>query len=322
MNQKTNKPILDPQIHKFVDELAAKGGTPLYELSPVDARKVLLDVQKTAIELLPIDTEERTIQVESYGTVGIRIIRPQGNKQLLPVIIFMHGGGWVMGDAQTHDRLIREIAHGAQAAVVLVEFTNSPEGQYPLAHEQGYAAAQWISKQGSSLNLDSSRMVIAGDSVGGLMATAIALMAQERGGPQFIFQLLLYPVTDANFETESYKKFAQGPWLTEPAMRWFWDNYVPDKAMRKQPFVSPLQASLEQLKKLPPAFIMTNENDVLRDEGEAYAHKLMQAGVPVVAVRYLGVIHDCLLLNPITKATPIREAIAQVNQVLRDVFKK
>lgn len=320
MHNNTKKTIVDPIIQKFIDALAAQGGTPLYKLPVDDARKVLDDAQAGPVIVLPVDIEKQTIPVGKSGTVSIHIIRPKGNTQQLPVIIYMHGGGWVLGNFETHERLVRELAHGAQAAVVFVDFTRAPEGQYPLIHEEGYAAAQWIAEHGASLNLDGSRMAIAGDSVGGLEATAIALMAQERGSPQFKVQLLLYPVTDANFETGSYKEFAQGPWLTKAAMEWFWDNYVPNKADRTQPLASPLRASLDRLKHLPPAIIVTNENDVLRDEGEAYAHKLIEAGVPVVAIRLIGTIHDCLLINAITEAPVIRAAIAQVNLLLKNAL--
>ena len=232
----------------------------------------------------------------------------------------MHGGGWVLGGTDTHDRLIREIANGVQAAVIFVDYTRAPEGQYPLAHEEGYAAVEWIIKNGASLQMDTSRIAIAGDSVGGLMATAIALMAQERGGPKFMMQLLLYPVTDANFQTESYKQFETGFFLERAGMEWFWDAYVPDKSLRKNPLVAPLNASLEQLKSLPPALVIVDECDVLRDEGEAYAHKLIAAGVPVVACRYLGLTHDFAMLNPITQAPPVRAAIAQAISTVRAVF--
>lgn len=313
--------IVDPIIQKFLDGLAKQGGKPLYTLSYADARKVLDDLQKGAVDTKNTDSEDRVITGPN-GPINIRIIRPKGITQALPVIIYIHGGGWILGNKNTHDRLVREIAHGTQAAVVFVEYTPAPEGQYPLAHEQGYAAAQWVHEHSKELNIDNSRMIIAGDSVGGLMATAIAMMAQERGGPHFKMQLLFYPVTDANFDTPSYKQFADGPWLTKPAMEWFWDAYVPNKADRKKPFAAPLQASLEQLKKLPPALIFVNEVDVLRDEGEAYAHKLMQAGVPVAAFRTLGVIHDCLLLNAIAQTPAIRTIIAQANKIVSNVFEK
>jgi acetyl esterase len=313
--------ILDPIIQKFVDALAKKGGKPLYTLSPADARKVLDDLQKELVALQPADSEDRTI-TGPHGPIHLRIVRPKGNTQVLPVIIYIHGGGWILGNKNTHDRLVREIANGTQAAIVFVDYTPAPEGQYPLAHEQGYAAAQWAKEHSKELNIDSSRMVIMGDSVGGLMATAIAMMAQERGSPQFKMQVLFYPVTDANFDTPSYKQFADGPWLTKPAMEWFWDAYVPNKADRKKPLVAPLQASLDQLKKLPPALIFLNENDVLRDEGEAYARKLIQAGVPVAAFRTLGVIHDCLLINAITQAPAIRAIITAANKIISEAFEK
>ena len=312
--------ILDPIIQKFLDALAKQGGKPLYTLSYADARKVLDDLQKGPVDTKNTDSEDRTI-TGPQGPINIRIVRPKGNTGL-PVIIYIHGGGWILGNKNTHDRLVREIAHGTQAAVVFVDYTPAPEGQYPLAHEQGYAAAQWAQDSSKELNIDSSRMIIAGDSVGGLMATAIAMMAQERGGPQFKMQVLFYPVTDANFDTPSYKQFANGPWLTKQAMEWFWDAYVPNKADRKKPLAAPLQASLDQLKNLPPALIFVNENDVLRDEGEAYARKLIQAGVPVAAFRTLGVIHDCLLINAITQAPAIRAIITAANKIISEAFEK
>lgn len=321
MSNKTSNPILDPIVQKFVDQLAKQGGKPLYELSISDARNVFDAVQETPILVEPVDSEDRSISIKD-NKVNIQIIRPKNNTNILPVIIYMHGGGWVFGGIKSFERLIHEIANGTQAAVVFVEYTRAPEGKYPLAHEQGYTAAQWVAEHAQELKLDSSRMVIAGDSVGGLMATAIAMMAQERGGPKFIFQLLFYPVTNDNFTTPSYDQFAQGPWLTKLAMEWFWDNYVPHTADRAHPFAAPLKASLEQLKQLPPALIFTNESDVLRDEGEAYAHKLMQAGVPVVAFRAIGMIHDCVLLNAITNTPGVRAIINHANKALVEIFAK
>ncbi len=316
------KIVVDPIIQKFLDQLASKPSTPLYKLSPKDARKVLDDLQAINVPTLPVDIEERTIPVEPGEALKIYIYRPKGNLKVLPIIMYMHGGGWVLGNVATHDRLVREITHGTQAAVVFVEYTPAPEGQYPIAHEQGYGAAMWVHENASSLNLDNSRMAIAGDSVGGLMATAISMMAKEASNHIFIAQALLYPVTDANFDTPSYEEFAQGPWLTKAAMEWFWDTYVPRKSERLDPLVSPLRASLEQLKHLPQALIITNENDVLRDEGEAYAHKLMQADVPTIACRYIGTIHDCAMLNAITDTSAVRAMIEQVNKFLTNAFNK
>ncbi len=320
MKNQTKGPTLDPKVQEFLDSI--KGGTPLYKLSPAEARKVLIQVQSAPIKKLPADIQDLTIPVGPRGSVDIRIVRPEGNTDILPVVIWIHGGGWVLGNKETHDRLMREIANGVEAAVVFVDYTPAPEGQYPTAHEEGYAAAQWVAQNGKTLKLDTSRMAIAGDSVGGLMATAIAMMAHERKGPSFLFQVLLYPVTDAHFDTPSYLQFASGYFLEREAMKWFWDNYVPDIAMREQPLVSPLRASLEQLKNLPPTLLVVNEADVLRDEGEAYAHKLLQAGVPTASIRLIGITHDSAMLNPLTDAPGVRTEIAAAIHALKQAFKK
>jgi acetyl esterase len=226
----------------------------------------------------------------------------------------------MLGDRETHDRLVREIAIGAQATVVFVEYARSPQARYPIAIEQAYTATAWVAEHGAAFGIDPSRLAVIGDGVGGTLATVTTLLAKERGGPPIEFQVLLYPVTDANFETPSYREFgAGGYWLTRETMRWFWDSYVPAPE-RKEFTVSPLQASLEQLRGLPPALIMTCEQDVVRDEGEAYAHKLMAAGVAVRATRSLGAIHDLVLLNPIAGTPPARAALAQVTDTLRTVF--
>ncbi len=226
----------------------------------------------------------------------------------------------MLGDTETHDRLVREIAIGAQATVVFVEYARSPQAKYPVATEQAYTATTWVAEQGALIGVDASRLAVAGDGVGGTLATVTTLLAKERGGPPIECQVLLYPVTDANFETPSYRECGdEGYWFTRETMCWFWDNYVP--APERQEFtVSPLRASLEQLRGLPPALIVTCEQDVVRDEGEAYAHKLMEAGVPVRATRSLGAIHDLVLLNPIAETPPARAVLAQVNDTLRTVF--
>jgi acetyl esterase len=312
---------LDPHILDFLKGLEAQGGPPLYTLSPTDARHVLVSLQRSVnVTKLPADSEDRTIGGGPTGGISLRIVRPQGSSDALPGVMYFHGGGWILGDKETHDRLVREIANGAQATVVFVDYARSPEATYPVAVEQAYAATKWVAEHGASIGVDTSRLVVAGDSVGGNMVAAVTLLAKERGSPKIDFQILCYPVTDANFETQSYQQFGEaGYWLTRQAMRWFWDSYAPE-AVRNQPTVSPLRASPDQLTGLPPALIITGENDVLRDEGEAYAHKLMAAGVPVMATRYLGAIHDFMLLNPITQTPPVRAAIAQVNETLRKVF--
>jgi acetyl esterase len=287
-----------------------------------EARKILLSVQDIDVNKLPADIEDRDIPGGPSGNVSIRIVRPKSVDELLPVIMYFHGGGWVLGDKNTHDRLIREIANGSNAAVVFVNYTPSPEAKYPVPLEEAYAATKYIAENGNKFNLDSSKIVAAGDSVGGNMATVVSMMAKERGGPDIIFQLLFYPVTDANFDTGSYKEFANDHWLSLDAMKWYWDNYLPDKEKRKEPTASPLQASVDRLKDLPPAMVINGEFDVLRDEGEAYAHKLNEAGVKVTAVRYLGTIHDFVMLNPITETPATRAAIKQASEMLRDIFKK
>jgi acetyl esterase/lipase len=291
----------------------------LYELTPDEARKVLDDVQAAPIEKLPIDEQWVTVRCD-FGDVKVRLIRPAGAEGTLPVILYMHGGGWVLGNAGTHDRLVRELAVGAGAALAFVEYDRSPEARYPVAIEQGYATARWIVADGINHGLDAERMAIAGDSVGGCMTAAIALMAQERGDVRFVHQSMYYPVTDAEMDTESYKSNAEGYYLTAKAMAWFWDCYTPDLAQRAEPFASPLRASDAQLEGLPPALVIVDEADVLRDEGEAYASRLRAAGVPVTTVRYDGIIHDFMMLNPLSATRATRAAVAQAIAVLRQAL--
>lgn len=318
----TNSPTLETGTEGFINALAAQGGMPVYKLSVEDARGVLLSAQSGDVEKLPIEIEDRMISGAGGEEISIRILRPQNGMNTLPVVMYFHGGGWVLGDKHTHDRLIREIANGANAAVVFVNYTPSPEAQYPVAVEEAYAATCWVAENAQMIKVDTTRLAVVGDSVGGNMAAAVTMLAKERNGPKIIFQLLFYPVTDADFDTPSYKEFADGPWLTREAMMWFWKLYAPDKTVRAEPTASPLKATTEQLKGLPPALVITDENDVLRDEGEAYAHKLMSAGVSVTATRYLGTIHDFVMLNAITQTPATRAAIAQANDALRKAFIK
>jgi len=311
---------LDPQTQTFVDALAGKGGPPIYKLSIPDARAVLDTLQEAETPALPsilANVEDHVLPVGPLGSVSIRIVRPTGSSEFLPVIMYFHGGGWILGNERTHHRLIREIAHGARAAVVFVKYTPSPEAQFPIPIEEAYAATKYIAENGGSLGLNPSRLAVAGDSVGGNMTAAVTLLAKARGGPEINYQALFYPVTDARFNTPSYQQFANGPWLTRAAMRWFFDAYAPNLTDRRKPEVSPLRASIDQLRGLPPALIITDENDVLRDEGEAYAHKLMRAGVPVKAVRVLGTIHDFMMLKPLANTPAVRGAITLASEELR-----
>jgi acetyl esterase/lipase len=236
---------------------------------------------------------------------------------VLPVILYVHGGGWVLGNAGTHDRLVRELAVGTDAAVVFVEYARSPEARYPVAIEQAYATARWICSDGAVEGLDATRLAVAGDSVGGNMAAVLAILAKQRGDVSFVHQSLYYPVTDAAQDTSSYVTFADGPFLTAKAMAWFWDCYLPDRDRRAEVTASPLRATPEQLAGLPPAFVIVDENDVLRDEGEAYARRLTAAGVATTSVRYNGIIHDFMMLNPVRGTEAATAAIEQAIHVLR-----
>jgi acetyl esterase len=314
---------LEQNARALLNNLQQQGGPPIYTLSPDKARAVLSGLQtSTPVQKLQADVENRTIPGGSNSKdVSITIVRPRNSSvEPLPVVIFTHGGGWVLGGFDTHERLVREIAIKANVVVVFVNYTLSPEGKYPTALEQAYATANWVARNGQSINADSSRLAVVGDSVGGNLTAALTLLAKERGGPSIRFQVLFYPVTDANFDTPSYEKYEEGYWLTREGMKWFWNNYTSKETNRKESTVSPLQASKEQLSGLPPALIINGENDVLCDEGEAYALKLLEAGVRVTAVRYHGTIHDFVMLNAITTDPAPRGAIEQASHMLKQVL--
>ncbi len=306
--------VLEPAAQQVADAFSEPPF--LYDMTPADARKVLEEAQSGPVSKLPVDEEWITVPAD-VGDVRVRIVRPQGATGMLPVIVYMHGGGWVLGNAATHDRLVRELAVGARAALAFVEYPNSPEARYPTAIEQGYATAQWITRDGASKGLDASRMAVAGESVGGNMTAALTLMAKERGDVTFVQQSMYYPVTDAAMNTASYEQFATGKYLTREAMQWFWDAYTTDPTQRAEITASPNQASTEQVTALPPTYLCVDEADVLRDEGEAYAAKLRSAGVPVTAVRYDGTIHDFMLLNALSETRAQRAAIDQATAFLR-----
>ncbi|WP_217551831.1 alpha/beta hydrolase [Streptomyces sp. GbtcB6] len=304
-------PVLEPEAQEFADATASPPF--LYELGPEGARKVLDELQAAPVPKL--DVEEKWVKVPAeVGDVRVRIVKPVGSQGTLPAVLYMHGGGWVLGNAGTHDRLVRELAVGANVAIVFVEYDRSPEARYPVAIEQAYAAARWITAKGAGEGLDASRLAVAGDSVGGNMAAALTHLAKQRGDVTFVHQSLYYPVTDAAQDTDSYREFANGPFLTAKGMAWFWDCYTTDPAQRAEITASPLRASLHQLEGLPPALVIVDENDVLRDEGEAYARKLTQAGVSTTSIRYNGIIHDFMMLNPIR---PTRAASAATEQAIR-----
>lgn len=311
-------PGVEHTTQGFLEALATGGGKPLETLAPKDARAVLSGAQAgVKVDLSGIRVERRTIQADGQP-LEIRVVRPEGAKGELPVFMFFHGGGWVLGDYPTHERLIRDLVVGSGAAAVYVDYTPSPEARFPTAINQAYAATRWVAEHGKEIGVDGSRLAVAGNSVGGNMAAVVAIKAKEAGTPKLRFQALLWPVTDANFNNASYNQFAEGHFLSRNMMQWFWNNYTTDPRQRDDIHASPLRASLEQLKGLPPALVQTAEMDVLRDEGEAYARKLDAAGVPVTAVRYNGLIHDYGLLNVLSTVPSVRSAMDQAAQALKD----
>ncbi|MFB7782601.1 alpha/beta hydrolase [Streptomyces vinaceus] len=289
----------------------------LFELPPAEGRKAVDDLQSGDIAKPAVDEEWITVQGGPTGSVRARIVKPAGATGALPVVVYIHGAGWVFGNAHTHDRLVRELAVGADAAIVFPEYDLSPEVHYPVAIEQNFAVAQWVVAQGATQGLDTTRIAVAGDSVGGNMAAALTLMAKERGGIPLLQQVLFYPVTDAAFDTGSYRQFATGYYLRRDGMQWFWDQYTTDEAQRAQITASPLRATTGQLTGLPPALVITGEADVLRDEGEAYANKLRAAGVPVTAVRFQGAVHDFVMLDALRETHAADTAIALAARTLR-----
>ena len=312
---------LDVTTKEFLDVLMAQGGPPLYKVPVAVARAMAVigqarfPVQKPEVCLQDLDIELRT-----GCSVPIRIVRPPRNHSLLPAVMYFHGGGWIVNDRDTHDRLIREIAVAAEAAVVFVEYTRSPEARYPTAIEEAYAATLWVAEHGAELNVDPARIAVMGDSAGGNMAAAVTMLAKQRCGPHLCGQVLFYPTTDCDFTTSSYQQFGKGHFLTTEDMQWFWSQYAPDESMRTQPTAALLKATKEQLSGLPPALIVTAECDVVRDEAEAYARQLALAGVEVTATRYLGAIHGFTFLNALADTSSARAAVAQATGILRNHF--
>jgi acetyl esterase len=314
----TSRIQLEPEAQAFAD--AAARPPWLFTLGPEQGRLALDGVQAGQVSKPLVDIEELTIVDGPSAQVALRILRPENTQASLPVIVYIHGAGWVFGSPQTHDRLVRELAVGAGAAVVFPVYRLCPEVSYPTALEECYMVARWVARRGQEYGLDAERLAVAGDSVGGNMAAAVTLLSRERGGPDIRLQLLFYPVTDAAFDTASYHQFAEGYHLRRDAMMWCWEQYTRHPGERNEITASPLRASVAQLQGLPPALIITAEADVLRDEGEAYANKLRQAGVRVTAVRFQGTIHDFVMLNALAHTAAARGAIALATAWLREGF--
>jgi acetyl esterase len=313
-----NRIVLEPAAQKFADDNAKPPF--LSDLGPEKGRETVDKVQSGKVEKPEVLITDQEVPGGPNGPVSVRIIRPDNAPAILPVIVYIHGAGWVFGNSHTHDRLIREIAVGSEAAVVFPNYSLSPEAKYPTAIEEIYAVVQWAVKEAEELGFDTNRLIVAGDSVGGNMAAAITLMCKERGGPKISKQLLFYPVTDASFDTDSYHQFAEGYFLQRDGMKWFWEQYTDDPKDRDQITASPLRATIEQLQDLPEALIITGEADVLRDEGEAYANKLREAGVTVTAVRFQGIIHDFVMLNVLADTNAKKAAIKLATIWIREGF--
>ena len=300
-----NDPRLSREVKAFLKVLNS-GGVPLETLPPLEARQVLVDVQASVkVDLSGIDEFEKTISADGYP-ITLNIVRPAGVKGTLPVFIFIHGGGWVLGDYPTHKRMVRDLVVLSGFAAVFVNYTRTPDAQYPQAINEIYAATKWVAEHGEEIEVDGKNLAVIGNSVGGNMTTVTALMAKAKGGPHIKLQVMMWPIVDASFETDSYHQFGDQRFLTTPLMKWMYDLYIADPNKRQDIYASPLQATIEQLQGLPPTLIQVAESDILRDGGEAYGRKLDEAGVTVTTVRYNGMIHDFGLLNGLAEVPAVR----------------
>ncbi|MET4054675.1 acetyl esterase [Pantoea agglomerans] len=314
-----NSPQPTAGVAAFLKALNSGSGKPIEQLSVKDARAVLTGAQKGA-ELPPAQISQKIITVQGKP-LTLTIVKPEHASSTLPVFMFFHGGGWVLGDFPTHERLVRGMVNASGAAAVFVNYQPSPEAHFPVAITQAYDATKWVAEHGAEIGVDGKRLALVGNSVGGNMVAAVALQAKQFKTPAIRYDVMLWPVTDARFDTASYDQFADGHFLTKNMMKWFWDNYTVSEKDRNNILASPLRATTEQLKGLPPTLIQTAELDVLRDEGEAFGRKLDAAGVPVTVTRYNGMIHDYGLLNALSQEPTVRTAINQAGEELRSHLK-
>lgn len=310
-------PNIDPAIRPFLSELN-KNPSPFWELPQPKPQEILTGLQaKTSVDMSGVTTTERTISQDGR-TVKLYIMKPERVSGKPGVLFFVHGGVWIVGNFQNHQRLLRDLVVGSGQIGVFVEYSPLPAAKFPTQPEECYAALKWVAAHGEEIGADGQRITIAGNSVGGNMTAALTLMAKDRNGPKIRHQVLLIPVTDASVDTASYKTYASGRFLPRAFMKYGWDLYVPDEKTRSNPYVSPLRATMSQLKGLPPALVITAENDPLRDEGESYARKLKDAGVAVTAIRFNGTIHDFVLLNALRQEPSTKAALQLVNDSVRE----
>ena len=315
-------PNLTTKTEDFISMLENKDAKPLYKMTPEQARQFLDNLQKETHKDILADVKDTQIFTENKNSIALRIIRPANNNEKLPAIIYLHGGGWVMGGKESFDMLIKQLAINTNSVVIFPEYSRSPEAKYPVALKEIYSVLEYIYENPDEFNIDNDSIAIAGDSAGANMATVTALKAKNQNGPKIKFQCLFYPVTNADMDTKSYDLFKDGPWLSKKAMEWFFEAYAPDKESRNDIYVSPLKADEEDLKGLPPTLIITAENDVLRDEGEAYARKLDSAGVDVLNIRINGTIHDFLMLNALSDTQCAKGALNLACNMLKKAMHK
>ena len=310
---------IDPQVRAYLAELN-KDSSPFWELPQPKPQEILTGLQdKTAVDMSGVTTVEKTI-TQDGRTVKLYIMTPQQTASKPGVLLFIHGGVWIAGNFQNHQRLLRDLVVGSGQVGVFVEYTPLPGAKFPTQLEESYAALKWVAAHASEFGADGNRIAIGGNSVGGNMTAALTLMAKDRKGPKVAYQVLLIPATDASVDTDSYHEFATGRFLPRAFMKYGWDLYAPGDRIRNSPYVSPLHASNDELKGLPPALVVTAENDPLRDEGEAYARRLTGAGVPVIATRYNGTIHDFVLLNALRELPETKAALQQVSDGVRNAL--
>jgi len=313
-------PRIDPQVRAFLAVLN-EDSSPFWELPQPKPQEILTALQnKTPVDMSGVTTTERSI-TQDGRTVKLYIMAPQHMTDKPGVLLFIHGGVWIVGNFQNHQRLLRDLVVGSGQVGVFVEYTPLPAAKYPTQMEENYAALKWVATHAGEFGADGTRIAIAGNSVGGNMTAALTIMAKDQNGPKIALQVLFIPATDASVDTDSYHEFGTGRFLTRSFMKYGWDLYAPDEKTRCSPYVSPLRAGSEKLKGLPPALVITAENDPLRDEGEAYARRLKEAGVAVTATRYNGMIHDFVALNGIHDVPGVQAALRQANDAIRDALK-
>ncbi|GGN88383.1 esterase [Streptomyces albiflavescens] len=310
-----SKVVLDPAVERLV---AATAAPPfLDDLGPTLGRQALRESQADGIDDYDVDAVFRVAPVGPTGLVGFWVFRPAGATGPMPVLFYLHGGRWMLGDAQTHTQVISEFVRELGVAAIVPEYSRIPEARYPVALEECYALLAWTAEHAEQLELDPRRLAVGGDCAGATLATALTMMVRTRGGPPIRAQLLYYPLTDSRCDSGSQRQFATGHLLTRQALRRYWAQYAPIPRQLTEPTASPLCATRTDLTGLPPALVVTAEADIARDEGEEYVRRLRAAGVEAAGVRFLGTVHDFVALSALRDSPPTRGAVCQGCSFLR-----